>query len=230
MQQSSSHWSRKLGDGLYVVVTSIILCVAIVTVFPYLITEFALVNVNASPTVPWFLLPSAGVCFYAVVLGNYLCKRKKIATRISLASSFFMLILGVVGLLLLSLALTRWYGYHFIQIALPGDKFAASNGMRAFISLAKLGAAGPIEEAAVRGAVQLRVQKVIGIYPAEVLAGVVFIALHFDRLSLGGELPFVTATAIVCGRFTSITKRFEHAALLHGLANVGSAAIILALR
>jgi membrane protease YdiL (CAAX protease family) len=74
------------------------------------------------------------------------------------------------------------------------------------------------------------VQKVIGIYPAEVLAGVVFIALHFDRLLLGGQLPFVTATAIVCGRFTSITQRFEHAAQLHSLANVGSAAIILALR
>jgi hypothetical protein len=143
MQQSSPHWSRKLGDGFYVVMTSIILCVAIAAVFPYLITEFALLNVNASPTIPWFLAPSAGVCTYAVVLGNYLCNREKIATRISLASSFFMLILGVIGLLLLSLALTRWYGYHFNQIALPGDKFATSNGMRAFISLAKLGAAGP---------------------------------------------------------------------------------------
>ena len=106
------------------------------------------------------------------------------------------------------------------RIELSGDQYHTTAALRAGVSLTVPVMGAFCEEAGVRGALQLRLQHVIGPLWAEILAATVFVVLHGLVIAKSPwQLPFLALAAIANGRLAALTQRVGYSVLSHGLSN-----------
>jgi membrane protease YdiL (CAAX protease family) len=143
-----------------------------------------------------------------------------------------ILVVTLVAVAIAGMALLYGQGLRHGQPIPPWGQFPGTAAARAIISLTVAVCAGFIEEAAFRGAIQLRLQDVVGAYRAEFIAGVLFVVLHADRLWLGtpAALLFITVSAFANGRLAAVTQTARYSALTHSLVNGVLVVILLALK
>jgi len=114
--------------------------------------------------------------------------------------------------------------------ALLGDSYSGGAGFKATCSIVLVLAAGLVEEAILRAQVQLRIEPVVGALASQLIAGVIFIALH-ALTGLGfRQLLYLLTLSIVAGVLTSRYRSAIPAALAHSVSNLGIALTILIMR
>lgn len=105
------------------------------------------------------------------------------------------------------------------QRFLPGDVLGGDAMYRAAASVAFLLSAGVIEEVAVRGGIQFRLQGVIGVVWAEVVAGFTFIALHAMRFDTPGLFAYLVVFTFVNGEVARRTQSVTWPIVVHLVSN-----------
>jgi membrane protease YdiL (CAAX protease family) len=208
---------------------SAILAIGTAAVASVLIVLFAELNVRIAPNTPWFVLPAAGLAVLSLVLSEGWFEPKTPAVRLRLAHVIAVIVAISLGLAVIALLLM----YHALQtqyLALPGDGAAAPESFRVAKSFTILLGAAVIEESAFRGALQLRLQRVLPVKFAELLADTSFVLVHLSRFGDPGEVPFVVLLAIVNGRVASATQSVRIPVAIHFLANGLICVAVLKLR
>ncbi len=105
------------------------------------------------------------------------------------------------------------------QRSLPGDGLGGDAMYRAAVSVAFLLSAGVIEEVAVRGGIQFRLQGVIGVVWAEVVAGFTFVALHALRFDTPGLVAYLVVFTFVNGEIARRTQSVTWPIVVHLVSN-----------
>ena len=208
-----------------------IFCGFAVMVSASLIVEaIRLANLRADPETPWFTVIAVATSLTTLKLCELgyrpLPTVQRPPFRLSLAISLIIaMCLAAVGVML-----TNSGALHAGRIALPGDADPAPPLFRAATAYSYFGTAGLIEEAAIRGLVQLGLQATIRPRWAELVAGLQFVLIHGSRLGTPGEVVFVALMALVNGRVTAVTQSTRYAAIAHCLCNLGITSTILLYR
>lgn len=114
--------------------------------------------------------------------------------------------------------------------SLPGDKLFPTSDARNFYSLAVFVSSAFVEESAVRGCIQLKLQPVLGAGKSEVLASVVFALLHADRFATWEEVVFVLILAAANGRITRASQSIGWPIAVHAIANVVVLGVVVTAR
>jgi membrane protease YdiL (CAAX protease family) len=149
---------------------------------------FAVINLWVGKGIPWFMLPHVAVAVVTLKFSHRLYEplpsmmpmNKRAALATSVGSG---IIVGVIGL-----TLTGWHAVLQGTPILPGDRKHAPLLFQCAYSLVAVTAAGPIEEAAVRGGIQLRMQRVLAPMWTETIASAVFVLMHSTRLACTSEM------------------------------------------
>jgi len=113
---------------------------------------------------------------------------------------------------------------------LGGDSLSASPSFRLQYSLVMPAAAGILEEATLRGIMQLRTERYVGSMPSQLLAGLLFIVAHGQQMLEIRHLLFLTLLASVTGWIAGRSRAAWPASLLHGAVNFLIATVVLACR
>jgi len=215
-----------LGRRSLFLASSVLMGVAVPVVVYTCIAFLAQINFRIGAGTPWFVIPALAITWGTLVLAD---KAFRAGPPSSSASTFALLMIcGAISICLGAIALA------FMSAAIRAGQMTLTEGPGArLLNLAKaltiLVAAGPIEEAAVRGLMQLRLQKVMHPLWAEVLADTVFVLGHLPRLAIPGEAPFLVLLAISNGRLAAVTQTTRYSALVHSLANLSIGLALLCL-
>lgn len=105
------------------------------------------------------------------------------------------------------------------QRSLPGDGLGGDEVYRAAASVAFLLSAGVIEEVAVRSGIQFRLQGIVGVVWAEVVAGFSFVALHALRFDTPELFAFLVVFAFVNGEIARRTQSVTWPIVVHLVSN-----------
>jgi membrane protease YdiL (CAAX protease family) len=108
---------------------------------------------------------------------------------------------------------------------LPGDEYQATNWFQIVATLVAMTTAGVFEEFGMRGFIQFRLARYWHPIFCEGTAGATFIALHFQRFEVSGQLLFVILLALVCGRAAATMKSVRWPILIHTTANLTVVAV-----
>jgi membrane protease YdiL (CAAX protease family) len=130
-----------------------------------------------------------------------------------------LLATAIAAVALLSMGLVAHDALIHGRIGMSGDQYRTA-AIRAGVSLTGPVMASFYEEAAIRGALQLRLQHVIGPLRAEILSGIVFVVLHGLVIAKSPwQIPFLVFSAFANGRLAAVTQTVGYPALSHGLSN-----------
>ena len=214
----------------YFIAKAVFWCFVLVFVGPFLRGVCVQVNLHLDPQIPWFVAPAAVIAVATFIWSERFAQLPASTASLTAIKRTIVGVLLALGLCIAGLSLMDHASVLQGRALLPGDPDPAPGLFRAMHSLTLLASAGLIEEGAVRNIVQLRLQREMTPLAAEVIAGVVFILLHWDRWDTPAEFPFVALVALVCGRLAAVTQSARIAALTHSVANLGIGATILYFR
>jgi membrane protease YdiL (CAAX protease family) len=205
------------------IASSILLCVVVAIGTDVLVALLVQLNTRFGDAFPWFIAPAVTLSL-AVLTGSRrwyqpLPSVNPPSTAKSvLASVFLGMAIAVIALLFDGLH-ARDAVIHG-RIALGGDQYSTTAAVRAGVSLTVPVMAAFYEEAGVRGALQLRLQQVLGPLWAEILAGTVFVFLHgLTIVKQPWQIPFLALSGFANGRLAAVTQTVKYSALSHGLSN-----------
>jgi membrane protease YdiL (CAAX protease family) len=185
-----------------------------------------LINLRVDSSVPWFPVVVLPIGFIILKRSDRWYQAMPVVRPVSMWLCL-PISLALAGL---SLSLSGVDALQAGRLRLPGDADIAPGMFRAVESLTLLASAGLLEEAAIRGRVQLALQSVIRPVWAEVIAAIEFLLIHGSRLTERSELPLVLLLGIVNGRITTLTRNPRYAALIHCAVNIGAALTVLYFR
>ena len=181
-----------------------------------------LVNMRTGAEIPWFALAAVVVSITALRLCD---KGYQTPPPLGWPRRYLWIAAALIfgaGLAALGLFLQDSDALRAGRVSLPGDEDpTAPLQFRMVTNYTKALDAGPIEEAPLRGLVQLGLTPTIGSLWAEVIAGLEFVLLHGSKLTNPGELLLVSATAFVNGRITAKSQSTRYATLAHCVSNLG---------
>lgn len=217
----------------FIIATSILRCVVVAVGVQSVNALLIRLNVDTTPGFLWSSVLALGISYAVLVRSSRWFRPAPSVRPLSVPTALSLCAILVVTLVAIAIAgMALVYGQalrHGIQ--LPGDGFPGTAAVRAIISLTVVVCAGFIEEAAFRGAIQLRLQEVVGAHRAEFIAGVLFVVMHADRLaSTPAALLFIAVFAFACGRLAAVTQTARYSALTHSLVNAVLVVIALALK
>lgn len=196
----------------------------------FLIGVFVRINLLSGAGVPWFIVPALVVSFGVVKLSCRWFPVQSAAEKPTVRKAVLMCLAVTVMMFVITGLLMSGLPVKIDQLILPGDLEAAPLLFRNAKSLTLLVTAGLIEEAVIRGAVQLRLQKTVRPLWAELLAGIGFVLMHANRFGTPGELPFVIIMAVANGRLVAMTKTNRYASYSHALTNLFIGVVVLSAR
>jgi membrane protease YdiL (CAAX protease family) len=215
--------------GLSLLFLHVIACVGLAVFAAFLVAFFVHLNARISPGFPWFLLPvgiTILVAWRSVFRAGKAEHNNAMVGRwgvfASIASIAFV---GVVVLGLMSLQVRSGS-----DLRLPGDTFAAPPFFQFFASLVILTSAAFVEEIAVRGLLQYRLQSQMPVIASEMVADTVFVGLHFLRFHDPIEVALVVILSLLCGRAAAMTQSLSWPIAIHAVANLVSMTCVLAIR
>jgi membrane protease YdiL (CAAX protease family) len=184
----------------------------------FAVAFFARLNARILSSLPWFLATAAIVCLLVVRSSVF---RKSTVPVVLNGARAWWLSLGLAAALgIAAVVLSGLLQPLAAEIRLPGDRMPGTALFRALASLAIFASAAFVEEAAVRGQVQSRLQELLPPAAAEVIADVLFVLLHFLRFATPGEVLFVSILSIVCGRVAALTQSIRWPIVVHLGANL----------
>jgi membrane protease YdiL (CAAX protease family) len=177
-------------------------------------------NLLISPDFPWFPAAALSISFGIIKWSARWYQPSPVTRhlsrwRVTASCVVVSVVLAVFALVLMDADMLRTG-----RLSLPGDVYAAPTLFRNAESFTLLASAGLIEEAAIRGAVQLGLRNVMPSPWGEAIAGIEFVLIHATRFATRGELPFVILLSLVNGRITTFTQSSRYPGLVHCLANV----------
>jgi membrane protease YdiL (CAAX protease family) len=182
-------------------------------------------NLDLDSDVPWFvgvaLLISLGTAWSCAQAYQAAEERRTLPARRALIVSV------LAGVALAGVAALGMGMLHGVHPTLPGDADPAPRPFRLATAFTDLGTAGLMEEPAIRGLVQLGMQRVMRPACAELLADAEFILLHFLNFAKPGELLLTILTAAVAGRLTARTQATRFAVITHCVCNLSIAIVVL---
>ena len=202
---------------------SIMLCVLVAVGTDVLVALLVLLNTRIADAFPWFIAPALAVSLVALTGSRRWYEplppvRAPATAKYVLASVLLGMAIAVTALLFDGLH-ARDALIHG-RIALGGDQYSTTAAVRGGVSLTVPVMAAFYEEAGVRGALQLRLQHVIGPLWSEILAGSVFVLLHGLTIAKNPwQIPFLAFSGFVNGRLAAVTQTVKYSALCHGLSN-----------
>jgi membrane protease YdiL (CAAX protease family) len=203
--------------------SSITLCLSAAVGTDILVTFMAYLNTRLGDGFPWFIAPAFALSWSVMRRSRRwyqpLAPIRLRSTPICVLTGVLFGI-GIAGAGLLSMASLYHDAFVHGRIAVPGDQYHTTAAVRAGISLT-VPIMGPFyEEAGVRGALQFRLQHLIGPLWAEVLAGIAFVALHgFVIAERPWQIPFIAFAAFANGRLAALTQTVRFPVLSHALSN-----------
>lgn len=216
MPSIKSHVAWKI---LHICVVGVLILFA----FSFAIGVLPRINAVVFPQLYWFVLPLIVFCWKFFEWSK---PSEHLPASIRLAGEQAMVISVVVGLALglFALALS---GSELSISGLHGHLLeGAPDGLRMTWSFFDLISAAFVEEAAVRGWFQLRLQTLVRTIFAESIADVFFVLLHVLRFASPGgvshalrEFALVSALSIVNGRITSKSQSIVWPILVHAICN-----------
>ena len=205
------------------IASSILLCVLVAIGTDVLVALLVQLNTLFGDAFPWFIAPALALSL-AVLTGSRrwyepLPSVKPPSTAKCVLASVF-LGMAIAAVTLLSEALLLHDAFKHGRIALPGDQYSTTVAIQTGVSLTVPVMAAFYEEAGVRGALQLRLQHVIGPLWSEILAGTVFVLLHGIIIAKNPwQIPFLAFSGFANGRLAAATQTVKYSALSHGLSN-----------
>lgn len=188
-----------------------------------------LINLLTGPAIPWYTLFAFGLSLATLRWCDNGYEPLSTGQSSRRRALMIALLLGV-GLAALGLILTAHAPLRAGRVALPGEAEPAPIFFHLAASYTKAGTAGLVEEAVIRGLVQLGLQTTIKPRWAEIIAGLEFVLLHGSQLKNPGELLLVSSTALVNGRLTALTQSTRYAVIVHCVSNLGITSGILLFR
>jgi hypothetical protein len=188
-------------------------------------------NIQAGSSVPWFAVFAVAVSLVTLRLCDKGYQPVRMITSARRLRWVMIALLFGVLLALLALGLMDSSALRAGRVTLPGDIHVTTSPVfRTVASYTKAFAAGPIEEGAIRGLVQLGLTRTIEPRWAELIADGELVLSHGSRLLNPGELVLVSATAFATGRLTAKTQNTRYAVLAHCTSNVLIVSGVLLLR
>lgn len=189
--------NAKSGDGAgvasvpgasrpFIIATSILRCVVVVVGVPFVNALLIRLNVETNPGFVWSSVVALGISYGVLVRTSRWFRPAPSVRPLSVPTALSLcalLVVTLVAIAIAGMALLYGQGLRHGQLIQPWDRFPGTAAVHAIISLTEVVSAGFIEEAAFRGAVQLRLQEVVGAHRAEFIAGVLFVVMHADRLA-----------------------------------------------
>lgn len=205
------------------IVTSIMLCLLVAVGTDVLVVLMVYLNTWVGDSFPWFIAPAFALSLAVLRRSRRWYKPLPLvrppSTAISLLASV-LLAIAIAAVTLLSVALVSGDALMHGRVELYGDQYRTTAAIRAGVSLTVPVMASFCEEAGVRGALQLRLQHVIGPIWAEILAGTVFVVLHgFVIAKNPWAVPYLAFSAFANGRLAAVTQTVGYPVLSHGLSN-----------
>jgi membrane protease YdiL (CAAX protease family) len=207
----------------FVLATSAAMCVVVAAGSGVLVAMMVYLNTGIWNTFPWFIAPAFALSLAILILSRRwyepLSSVRPPSTAISALASVLVGI-AITVVTLLSATLLSHDALVHGRIELVGDQYRATAAIRAAVSLTVPVMASFYEEAGVRGALQLRLQHVIGPLWAEILAGTAFVLLHgFTIARSPFQVTFLAFAAFANGRLAAVTQTVKYSVLSHGLSN-----------
>jgi membrane protease YdiL (CAAX protease family) len=217
-----------------VIASSIVWCVMVSVGTDVLVALMVRLNTQLGDRFPWFIGP-------ALVLSIVVLRRSRHwfepMPAVRLPSTAVATLAGAVvgvaiaAVTLLTAALLAHDAFVHGRIVLVGDQYRTTVAVRAGVSLTVPVMASFYEEAGFRGALQLRLQSVIGPIRAEILAGTMFVLLHgFTIAKNPWQVVFLAFCGFANGRLAAITQTVRYSVLSHGLSNAILVVTYVALR
>jgi membrane protease YdiL (CAAX protease family) len=206
-----------------VIASSLVWCLVVGLGTDVLVAVMVSLNIWLGDGFPWFIAPAFALSLAVLRRSRRwykpLSSVRPPSTAISVLAGVF-LAMAIAAAALLSMGLATHDALIHGRIAMEGDQYLTTAAIRTGVSLACPVMASFYEEAAIRGALQLRLQHVIGPLRAEILAGIVFVLLHGLRIEKNPwEIPFLAFSAFVNGRLAAVTQTVGYPVLSHGLSN-----------
>lgn len=193
----------------------------------FLVEFFIQLNLHVLRGAPWFLVPvtiAVAATLRHTLNDDSSTRSKSLSPRQSLLiASGLAITLG-----LLAAWLTGIQKVSTGNVLLPGDRYAATAAFQIAATVATMIAAGIFEEFGVRRFVQFRLSRFWHPHFCEALAGLLFVALHFFRFHVGGQIFYVLLLGFVCGRFASATQSVIWPMVIHVVANLTAMALVFA--
>jgi membrane protease YdiL (CAAX protease family) len=195
-----------------------------------LVHAVPLLNLRLRTDVIWFPLPL--LVFSATFLWLISAQRpaegeRSHASRRWLAFATCVLSLGLI---IFGLLLTGWDSVVSGAASLSGDAQHGSNVFRSWYSLVVPAAAGIVEEAALRGLIQLKLQSELGSAWSQALTGLIFVAMHGSEILHPRQLAFLGLLATASGMLTARSRSAYAAGALHSIVDFGISFVVLANR
>ena len=198
-------------------------CVVVSVGTDVLIAVMVRLNIWLGDGFPWFIAPAFALSLTVLMRSRRwykpLASVRSPSTGISVLASV-LLATAIAAASLLSMGLVAHDALIHGRIVMSGDQYHTTAAIRAGVSLTVPVMASFYEEAGVRGALQLRLQHVIGPVRAEILSGTVFVVLHGIVIAKSPwQVPFLAFSAFANGRLAAVTQRVGYPVLSHGLSN-----------
>lgn len=198
-------------------------CVVVGVGTDVLVALMVYLNTRLGDQFPWFIAPACALS-WAVLRQSRLWFEPLPSVRppSTAISTLISVLLGIAIAVITLLCVDLLSHDAFIHgsIVLAGDQYRTTAAVRAGVSLTVPVIASFYEEAGVRGALQLRLQHVIGPRRAEILAGTVFVALHGLVIAKNPwQVAFLAFSAFANGRLAAVTQTVKYSVLSHGLSN-----------
>ncbi len=190
---------------------------------------FVRINRWSGTDIYWFPVPVLALGFSAVAIAQRL-NPYRIRARAALQRTMPAAVLAIVLLVGTSVYLMGWTQVRSGHVSLPGDSINAPAMFRMAYSIASSFVAGLIEEASIRGVIQFPLTRRLGAFRAQVLAGIVFVALHVLITSGNKQLVFVAVSAIVFGLLAWRSSSVWLPAAVHAISNLSIIIVILTYR
>jgi membrane protease YdiL (CAAX protease family) len=217
-----------------VIANSLLLCLAVAVGTEVVVTALVYLNVWLGAALPWFIAPALALSLFVFRRSGRWYVPSSLVRPPSAAMSVLASVLvatAIAAASLLCMALVSGNPLMHGRIGLYGDQYHTTGTIRTAVSLTLPVTGALCEEAGVRGALQLRLQQVVGPLSAEILAGTVFVVLHSFIIARSPlQLPFLAFAAIANGRLAAVTQRVGYSALSHTLSNGILAATYVVLR
>jgi len=182
-------------------------------------------NLDLDSDVPWFVAVALLISLFTAwsCTEGYQPER----ARRTLPARRGLILSVVAGVALAAVAALGMGMLHGVHPTLPGDADRAPKFFRLATVFTDVGTAGLMEEPAIRGLVQLGLQRVMRPAWAELLADAEFILLHFLKFAKPGQLLLTILTAAVAGRLTASTQTTRYAVITHCVCNLGITILVL---
>jgi hypothetical protein len=182
------------------------------------IAFFARLNGHVLQGIPWFLVTTAITCLAIVRRSTF----RRLSNPVALQPPALVLISAGLTLALaaVAIAVTGLPNVMAGMTRLPGDAVPGSPLFQGLVSFSAVAGAAFVEEGAIRGQVQSRLQIYVSPRRAEILSDVLLVFLHVLRFSTPGMIVFVIFLSIAGGRIAALTQTIRWPIAIHLGANL----------